>query len=229
MACSMSRALCSARCAPSASPSPSAADDPLERAPELGEHGLHGAADDQRGVGREEERGHAEGDAAADERLGEADGGEAGADGDRRRVHRREQEQRGDRRLGDEQGAAAEDDGGRHREHDHEAHLERAAADRAHDDVGDRQADDDAADQLGRAGAALAVGRADRDDRRDRGERRARVGQQQQRDVPGEHRRRGGVRDRQEPRAEPVDAEREHVAPAAPGARGERSREDAHS
>ena len=93
-------------------------------------------------------------------------------------------------------------------------------ADRADDDVGDRQADDDAADQLGGAGAALAVGRADRDHGRDRGERRARVGQQQQRDVPGEHRRRGGVRDRQEPRAEPVDPERERVAPAAPRARG---------
>ena len=84
---------------------------------------------------------------------------------------RRDQDRR-DGRLGDQQLAAAERDRRAHREHDHHARLPRAGADRGHDQVGDRDPEAHAADELERALAALADRRAERDHRRDRREQR---------------------------------------------------------
>ena len=77
----------------------------------------------------------------------------------------RDEDQAGDRGLVDEQVAAAQDHGDRHREHDHEPDLQRAGSDDAQQDVGRRQAEDDAGGQLDGAPAALPVGRAEADDR----------------------------------------------------------------
>ena len=106
-------------------------------------------------------------DAAADDRLEEAIRREARAGAGQRR-----DQDRRDGRLGDQQLAAAERDRRAHREHDHHARLPRPGADRGHDQVGDRDPEAHAADELERALAALADRRAERDHRRDRREQR---------------------------------------------------------
>ena len=169
------------------------AREPLERAPELREHGLGGAAGAERGVGREEEGGHGERDAAADHALDDAVGREAVG---RARVERDEQDRR-HARLDHEQLTAAEGDGGGHGEHDEHADLPRAGADQLDEQVGHGEAEHDAADELQRTAGPLAVGRAHGDHRGDGGERRPRVGQQQHREVPRDDSRGGGLHDRE--------------------------------
>ena len=148
----------------------------LERLAEVAEDRLGRAPHDQRRVGREEERADGHRHRAAGQRLEEAVGRVA-------RVRRldRGQQQRRDRRLGDQQLAAAEDDRGAHGEHDHEPDLQWPVADGVDDEVGHREAEHDAGDQLGGAPPALLVARAERDHRCDRGEHRPRVLDRQQR------------------------------------------------
>ena len=111
------------------------------------------------------------------------------------RRQRRDQDRR-HRRLGDQQLAAAERDGGAHREHDHDPRLPRPGADRGHDQVGDRDPEDHAADELERPLAALPDRRAERDHGGDRREQRPVAAQQGERQVPRGHRRRGRLDDR---------------------------------
>jgi hypothetical protein len=170
----------------------------LERAPELAEDALRDLADERDRVRRQQERRDGEADAAADQRLEHAVGRVAVA----RRLERREQDRR-DRRLVDQQLAAAEDDRGAHREHDEQADLERAGADREQQHARDRDAEHDAAEQLERAPAALAVGDAEADDRGDAREDRPRRRQQREREPPCRERGRGGLEHRQRVRAQP--------------------------
>jgi hypothetical protein len=169
------------------------AGEPLERAPELREHGLGGAAGAERRVGREQEGGHGERHGAPDRALEDAVGREAvgGA-----RVEGDEQD-RAHARLDHEHLAAAERDGGAHGQHDEHADLPGAGADQLDEDVGHGETEDHAAHELQGAAGPLAVSGADGDDRGDCGECRARVGQQQGREVPGHDGRGRGLHDRQ--------------------------------
>ena len=192
----MARARDSAPSARSESASARARRRRLERLAEVAEDRLGGAPDDERRVGREEQRADGHRHRPACQRLEEAIGRVA-----RVRGLDRGQQQRRDGGLGDEQLAAAEDHRGAHGEHDDEPDLQRPVADRVDDQVGDGEAEHDAGDELGRAPPALLVARPERDDRGDRGEDRPLVvDRQQRRQVVGGHRRRSGLQDRQQAR-----------------------------
>ena len=89
-------------------------------------------------------------DATADQRLDDAARGHAAAG----RLDEDEQDRR-DRGLGHEDRAAAEYHRHAHREHHQQPHLQRAGADHVDEQVGNADAEHDAADQLdARAGGA---------------------------------------------------------------------------
>jgi hypothetical protein len=171
----------------------------LERPPQRGDDRLQRAVDEHPRIGREEQRGHREPDAPADQRLEHARRGVALA---RRGLLERDEQDRRHRRLDDHELAAPEQDGGRHREQDHHADLGRPGADELDDEVGHGEAEHDAEHQLHRPLAPLPVARAERDHGGDRGERRPLVRQQQVRQVPRRDGGERGLRDRQQARAQ---------------------------